>query len=300
MLLLLLVCSCEEILLEVDISENRPELFAPSNSSIVTASNISFEWDKVEGATSYRIQIVSPGFENVDQFLVNEILEETNFNRNLIPGKYEWRVTAFNGSYESKSTTASFEVENNEDFSASEVVLIRPENGIETNIFLQNLEWESIENASSYRLQIYEDEELIFEAATDTTNFEFSFENGEFNWRVRAETEIENTFYSENSIVVDTIKPNIAQLIAPINDTILSINSINFEWERELTLGTNVIDSIYIFDDINFENLIEKNSGTGSYNTILEREHTYYWFVRSFDEAGNESMSSKNFSFTIN
>lgn len=293
--------SCEEILLEVDITNEVPELLAPTNSSVLPASNILFDWNKVEGASLYRIQIVSPSFDEVDQFLVNELIEETSFSKNLTAGNFEWKITAVNGGYESNQAKASFEVENSEGFSALEVKLVEPIDGEVSNDASQVLKWEEIDNASTYRLNIFEDDELIFERSFNETSAEYTFENGIFSWQVRAETEIESTFYSKNSITIDTIDPEVAELISPVNDTIFTNNTINFEWERENTSGTVVVDSIYIYNDPDLESLVDKNTGTGSsYTALLDRNKTYYWLIRSFDEAGNESRSQENFSFTIN
>ncbi|MFV8282623.1 hypothetical protein ACNKXS_13820 [Christiangramia marina] len=300
LLTFLTLCSCEEILLEIDIKDELPELLAPTNDSELKASNIDFEWQEINGASSYRIQIVKPSFEEVNQFLVNEIVEETSFTKNLSIGDYEWRITALNSGYTSRSTQAFFEVQSNDDFSSFEINLLEPDNNLKTNVALQNLRWEPMESAEVYRLQIFTENELILETTTDSTSYEYLFDNGRFIWQVRGETEIENTFYSNHTIIIDTTDPEVARLISSKNDTILTNNTINFMWERLQLIETEAVDSIYIFEDLNLEVLVEKDTGTGAYTSILDRNKTYYWFVRSFDEAGNESRSSENFSFTIN
>ncbi|WP_428231947.1 hypothetical protein [Flavobacterium sp.] len=46
-------------------------------------------------------------------------------------------------------------------------------------------------------------------------------------------------------------------------------------------------------------NLNFKDRGTSPYNKTMTAG-TYYWFVKSFDDAGNQSARSTVFNFTIN
>lgn len=298
--LLLTTVSCEEILLEQDISSSNLELLAPRDSVVVRASSVFFNWSPVKGSTSYQIQIATPNFQQATQIVVDTQVEDNSFFLDLPKSNYEWRVRAVNSEYNTSFKSAFFSVEDTEYFSSDRVVLIAPEDNYITNNLNIDLEWREVEGATSYRLQILEENNLIKEETTASTNIIIEFPQGEFTWKVRAENETQNTFYSERSLLTDTLSPNIPKLIRPTNEATLSSETVNFEWERSDLGGSNETDSLFVYKDIGLEELVKKERVSISYNLILDREETYYWFMRSYDDAGNTSERSEVFSFTIN
>lgn len=292
--------SCEEILLEEDISNFGLQLLAPSPNTIVSSSNVSFQWTDVNGATGYQIQVATPRFSNAEQIVINEEVEENSFSRQLPVGEYEWRVRAINSEFATSYSLSSFKVENNEAFSSSQVVLFSPQDDFITNVTNQNLEWQEVDGATSYRIQVLENDVVIDEETTLDSNVQINFPQGVLKWRVRAENDTQNTFYSGRNILVDTLEPNVPKLIKPEDEASLATASVTFDWDRDEITGSNETDSLYIYQKASLEELVEKDRVINSYNTILERGETYYWLMKAFDEAGNVSNSSSVFSFSIN
>ncbi len=110
-ILVLWICvSCEEIIFEEDISDERIELLAPLNNTQVHSSSVNFNWTAIQDSISYRIQIVQPGFTDAQQLLLDAVTTETQMTVTLEDGTYEWRVQGFNSAYETSYTTAAFEV----------------------------------------------------------------------------------------------------------------------------------------------------------------------------------------------
>lgn len=103
--------ACEETIFEPDISEESVQLLAPANGSVVNTESVQFNWEGVEGATSYRIQIANPDFENASQILVDSTTDVLSFSERITPGSYQWRVRAQNDGHQTLYTTASFSVE---------------------------------------------------------------------------------------------------------------------------------------------------------------------------------------------
>lgn len=301
---LFIVCvfctSCEEILLEEDISNFGLQLLAPSSNTVVKASTVSFQWTNVDGATDYQIQVATPKFSNAEQIVINAEVEENTFNQQLPVGDYEWRVRAINSEYATAYTLSSFKVENNEDFSSNQLVLFSPQNGLITNQINQNLEWQEVDDATSYRIQILENDVVVDEETSIDTEIGINFPIGDLKWRVRAENDIQNTFYSERSIFIDTLAPNTPKPLKPEDEANLATTSVTFEWERDKLVGSNEIDSLYIYQKVDLDELVEKDRVINSYNTTLDRGETYYWLMKAFDEAGNASDSSSVFSFSLN
>ncbi len=297
-LFILSMFSCEEILFEKDISTAQLELLAPRNNSLIKASTIFFSWTKVEGATAYEVQLATPDFENAQQIVFNSIVEENSYSEDLLPGDYKWRVRAVNSGYSTVFGSAIFTVESNEDFSSNRVVLLAPQDNYITNSDNISLEWQEVDQATAYRIQVVESSLVKIEETTPETSFDMEFPEGEFIWKVRAENETQNTFYTSRNILVDRTSPNTPTLTRPVDKSITNNPSLTFEWDRTAISGSVEIDSLFIFKDAELEDLVKKERVDTSFSTLLERQNTYYWFMKSYDKAGNESEESEVFSFT--
>ena len=88
-------------------------------------------------------------------------------------------------------------------------------------------------------------------------------------------------------------------LSSPQDEIELTSGDVTFEWTRELLEGSVEFDSIYVYRDMTLTDLVIKEESTSPFATTLTND-TYYWLVKSFDEAGNEGVSSSTFSFTVN
>lgn len=109
----LVLCSCDDIIEVVDISDNTVNILAPAANSSVNSKPIVFTWESVEEATSYRLQVASPNFENATQIVVDTLLLGTNYTKDSLKfGGYQWRVQGVNSYYQTAYTTISFGVEN--------------------------------------------------------------------------------------------------------------------------------------------------------------------------------------------
>lgn len=300
LLLLVFFASCEEggLLIETDISERAVTLTAPVDGSEVPSTVVFFDWTSVQDASSYEIQLATPNFDNASQLLLNTVDSVTTNELELPVGSYEWRVKAMNGSYETNYASARFTVVPIVNFSDNVVVLSNPQSNQITNVVEQELNWQTVSGASIYRIQIIQNGTLVDEQTTDESAISMSFPEGESSWQVRAENGISNTLYSSNNIIIDTVSPNIAELLAPKDNSMISGPEVSFEWSREVSAGTIEKDSVFIFRDIAITDLVSKEEAMSPYQITLEND-TYYWFVTSYDAAGNQSEMSSVFSFIL-
>lgn len=297
---LITLISCEEILLETDISKSEVQLVAPANNSNFNSTGVTFTWESVADATKYRLQIAKPNFENPTQIVLDTIVTSTYFTQQLAIADYEWRVRAQNSAYETNYTSRSFSVVSNDDFQNNTVVLNAPANNLITKTPLQSLSWQSIIGATNYQLQVYDSNNTIkLDETLTTTSYDYTFPEGSYSWRVRATNGEKQTLYTSRTILVDKTAPNTPTLISPANASTTSTTSINFQWNRTAISGSAEKDSIYVYTESALTNLNFKDKGTSPYNKTLTIG-TYYWFVKSFDDAGNESARSTVFNFTIN
>lgn len=111
LLMILMFISCDDILEVPDISDENVVILAPTEGSIINTNDVSFNWQTLEDAKSYQLQIASPNFAEATQIVADTTLNGTIFSINLDAGIYEWRVKAQNSGFETTYTTAGFSVE---------------------------------------------------------------------------------------------------------------------------------------------------------------------------------------------
>ncbi|PWH83986.1 hypothetical protein DIS18_05410 [Algibacter marinivivus] len=109
--LLFFVISCDDIIEVEDISDKTITILAPTDTSVLTLTDVTFSWNTVEDAEQYKLQIAVPNFESATQIVLDTIITNSNFTKTLEFGDYEWRIRAENAGFQTKYTTQSFIVE---------------------------------------------------------------------------------------------------------------------------------------------------------------------------------------------
>ncbi|RZS98806.1 hypothetical protein [Aquimarina brevivitae] len=293
--------SCEEILIEEDLSDDTVTLIAPVDGSTVANASVNFSWEAVDPATSYRLQIARPSFASAVQVVKDTTLALTSFSTTLTSNTYEWRVRAQNAGSNTVYTSAAFSVTESDNFPARDVVLLSPQNNQIINTATITLTWEQVTDATTYRVQLLDDtNQVIDEQAVTTTSAQFVFPEGTTTWQVRAENDTQNTLYSSRTITVDSTNPAKPVGTTPANQATLTSTSVDFSWTRELIEGTTEFDSIYVYRDQQLTDLVTKDQATAPTTITLGASSTYFWVVQAFDEAGNESETSDTLTFSIN
>ncbi|WP_339609473.1 hypothetical protein [uncultured Planktosalinus sp.] len=287
---------------DVDISSQTVQLIAPSNGSILDFQDINFTWQGVTNAEEYFIEIATPNFTNPTQSYQNTVFT-TSYMQTLNEGSYEWRVQARNAISQTPfSNINAFTVTTQDSFPDRVVYILSPPNNFISNQASLNIQWQMVQDAALYRIQVLNanTNQLLDEQTTTQTNTPFTFPEGELLWQVRAETNSQNTQYTTQSITIDTQAPNSPMLLSPTDTAVLTSTNVTFTWERTPIPGTPEQDVIYIYDDVSLSNLVlQENVSTGTFTTTLSNNTTYYWLMNAIDEAGNQSEDSDVFSLSI-
>lgn len=293
--------SCEEILMEDDISDATIVLLAPSDNAQFFSTSVTFTWEPVALATEYRLQIAKPSFANATEILLDTEISATTFTQQLNIGQYEWRVKAINSAYETNYISRMVTVVSNDDFESNVVVLNNPSNNLNSNTTSQSLSWSSIIGATGYQLQIFDDSNtLVLDQNLATTSYTYNFLEGSYNWKVRANNGTENTLYSSRTILIDTTLPNMPLLTQPTNSSTTTSTNISFSWNRTPISGSQEYDSLYVYSNVGLTNLVLKKRVTNPHSETILDNGIYYWRMKSYDEAGNQSSVSSTFNFTKN
>lgn len=313
----LLLGSCKEIIAE-DITGNTPVLLVPAVNDTVQANPVLFKWEMMEGATKYRLQVVSPGFSNISQFWLDTTVTSTEFSFALDSSEYELKLTALNGGYESQTLgPIKFWVGVSPAAGGNTVVLSSPADGAYANAAFNQFTWNALTGASSYEFSLrkgtnFETGEVIhfqngISTSTITLPSSIDLTEGTYHWGVKAYLSSgAETVYSKRALSVDTTSPNMPAAPFAPSGSASQVNT-NFSWSNGSDNGSiqsPIWSVLEISDDPNFGSVIEEHTVSGSSIAIDLSGYTfgvtYYWRVYNFDEAGNSSYFSPTTNFTMN
>jgi hypothetical protein len=203
--------SCEEIISVPDISEELVIIQSPVNGAEIDTSNIRFSWMSVDFAEVYEIQVATPSFTEAYSIVVDTIVGDSlntvsNFESNFEPQSYEWRIRASNAAFQTSYTTSSFSITSEFSFADLTVDIITPENEFVTSDTIVNIDWEAAEGALLYRIIVENTvtNEVLIEVTTQETSLEIDFMTlGSYEYKVRAETDVESTLYTSQIITIE-------------------------------------------------------------------------------------------------
>ncbi|AOW20779.1 hypothetical protein [Urechidicola croceus] len=102
--------ACDETIFVEDISEETVTIIAPAHEVSLDTGVINFNWETVNEATDYQLQIATPSFDAATQIVVDTLMTTNSLSYELVPNEYQWRVKALNSSFETIYTTSSLTV----------------------------------------------------------------------------------------------------------------------------------------------------------------------------------------------
>lgn len=304
----LLICtSCKDVV-EDDIDDENVVLHSPPNRFITTNSNVEFWWDEIEGANEYRIQVVQPEFRYVEKLAVDSISIKNKFKAVLTPGSYQWKIIAQNNGHKTESSIWSFVIDSANNITQVTINLISPAKDLVTNKKEHTFTWETNPLVEDYRFEIKSPDwatgSLVMPAqitdAGSFTNSNSLLQDGSYEWGVQGLSGTSNTLFSTSKITIDATPPGSPILNLPSNNSSQNDGNVTFTWNRPNDEGTIVKDSFFIYTDASLTNLYRPVAilTSPSYSDSLA-VGTYYWRVRSFDEADNSSSYSTTWNIEI-
>lgn len=312
---------CKDFI-EKNIKDETPVLILPANNSNIQANPVHVKWEELEGATKYRIEIVSPEFANIQSFPVDSIVTGSNFYIGLDSAQYEIRITAMNAGYNSHTSEIKrFWVGTSQGGSNTSIVLTYPDNNTYYNeSYLGKFKWDipASGGVQSYTFELHETStfggayvvnpinqlginEITLSEASGT-----SLNDGVYCWGVKAyfsnQTE---TNFSKRIFYIDKTVPAAATLSTPANNAVvISANDVTFTWTLPTDVGAAPSPRsslLEIATDVNFVNLVNPGSYESvTTQTVTLTSNTYYWRVRVKDQAGNEApVPTTHFTLTV-
>ncbi len=222
--------SCEDIF-EEELGTEKITLISPANNDTLNSALQTFWWKDLKDEitiSNYRVQMVSPSFENVESTLIDTIMTKNKFNYSLVSltknRAYAWRVRAENNSSETSYSIASFYLSSEISLETEKVKLTSPNTGDSLNVRTSGVrfEWKKINGATSYQIQI--DDQFTIPFGSNENQLEVNkiivgsedyyddysnlTQNKAYYWRVKAIGETANNFSQWSDVNRVIIKGN--------------------------------------------------------------------------------------------
>lgn len=298
------ITACNDFF-EVDISNKKVSLVVPADGVETEIVTQSFTWEELEGATSYRLMVVTPDFADAESLVLDTIITVTSFQKTLVPGSYEWRVRGENSAYKTEWSSAKFVIYASDDLTRQTIALISPAENYFTKETGITFKWNTLYNATKYELRAYKDEWggslLIDTLTTAPGSIELSIPEDGILWGIKAINDISESQFTTRRLVVDLTAPVKPTLNSPANKVVLSDPTVNFSWlSSDVTWTDATTDSLFIYYDSSLSESAKTMVVTGKNTSVeLTSGKSYFWRVSSTDKADNRGPYSSVSQFSI-
>lgn len=279
-------------------------LSKPADAAVDVALKPVFNWKKVDGATSYHIQITDKADFTTTMTSEDSTLGDTVFTQGsdlAFSTVYRWRVRTKNaGGVSAYSTPRTFKT-----IPAKPAIPAPATPGDNaTNLTLPvTLRWHKSDRAANYRVQVstkkdFSSNIVVNNLGNDTVyaiqDLKVLAYSTTYYWRVRAENAGGNSDYSA-FFTFKTLEPaEIPALISPADKaTDLDVTTA-FMWHKTDHTKYYKIQVSAVQD---FKTLFKEDSTSNSIDTVkivsgLANKTTYYWRVESINSAGTKSWGT--------
>ena len=214
-----------------------PELVAPANGAANVASPVTFDWNDVAGATSYRL---FAAFNGGAPTLLT-VTSDSQYSGNVPGGKVEWWVEASGPSCASASPHFTFNALDSSGCPANPgtPAIVAPANGASVASPV-TFQWSAVAGASSYRvlaaLGTSASTSRVSLGTSTTTSLTVAVPQGSVNWVVEARFDnCPSTFSAASTFTVTTATTcnNAAPaLLSPANGATSVTSPVDFKWSE--------------------------------------------------------------------
>jgi len=301
--------SCDDII-EKDISGDTVQVIAPVNNQEISSNIVDFQWNRIDGAGKYRIQVFSPS----SAIIIDSLVTQNSLSIPMTQGEYQWRVRGENSAYNSNYTfNYNFSVIETTDLTHQHVILANPTDNFYTNNPSVILNWQSLSAAQTYSFELINvsNGESIVNQQSNLTPTSLTLSSAlltadaQYRWKVRAVNTNSQTQFSSRNFYLDRNIPNAPVNSLPLADATYNSNQqINFTWSIPADSGniqSTISYTIEFSHTINFASVLQSsNTSTASFQQSFSTTGDYYWRVKAKDLAGNTGTYSTPFKFVIN
>ncbi len=274
---------------------------APADGAMQQALEVDLVWQPVAGASTYTLEVSTrSNFSVADVVDVTDLTDTSYPLTGLDPlTTYYWRVLASNAGVNNWSSSRHFTTASGV---PARVVLNRPEAGVPNQPTALFLEWEAIENAASYTVEMATDSEFNntvrrAPGLTEPRHQVTQLDHGTtYYWRVQAVNAFGGAPWSEVWRFV-TMRGGDAQVMlsSPADEATGIPLSPTLEWEAVNGAGTY---QVQVSTQANFSSAVVDAAGIAATQyqaSGLSPNTQYYWRVLASNAGTNNWSSSRRF-----
>ncbi|NQY07128.1 MAG: hypothetical protein HRT68_13310 [Flavobacteriaceae bacterium] len=302
----LLFLSCDDVV-EENIEDDVVSTIAPVDNETILGNAVTFQWNALDGADDYRVQVVN---EVSNITVIDSLVEGTTMLTHAVnPGDYSWRVRGENFAYVTAyNFPISFTVQADDDLTNQIVTINAPSTNFYTNdVSNVILTWTGITTADSYTFELDKTVSSVTTTVSQVggiTGTSYNVintlfdEDGIFDLKVKALNSANSTetAFSSVSLFYDTVTPPNTILGNPPDNDIFSVNdTVDFTWTftdtgEVMAPVTHTVELSLFSDFSTIYNTTSSSTNTASF-TFVETG-VFYWRIVSTDQAGNTNTSS--------
>lgn len=312
-ILILGIFACSD-LIEESIQDKVVVVVTPTDGTVSTNYTQTFWWEELKYALNYRLQIVYNKFDSAGEFRLDTLLSTNKFSITLKPARYQWRVTALNGSSKTEVNTIQDLRIDSASIAGQDILLTSPGNGTISNEADFKFQWEALPGATDYRFQLYysSSNSVVLDSTVRTqTSFIYTIKHDSiYYWTVTAKRRDVYSNPSESwKFTLDRVSPDSVKLVSPASNARVS-SPVTLSWSAPNDPGLAYYE-IYIYKGSASVPFSDKYNPYKTVNdsSPLKKSFTFtegslndriIWKVRSVDKAGNKSSGEKTRTFIIN
>jgi hypothetical protein len=292
---------CKDIM-QKDISNASITVLSPQENYLSNIYQVVFWWAEIKDVQQYRLQIVRPGFDSIQYFILDTLTSNLKLTLTLFPGKYQWRIRGENGNSYTPYNTRNLTIDTTTNLNNQPFTTLSPQNNFITKSGDVLFTWQSFPYATQYEYYLTDTLNIIQKIKTTTAiSMHDTLPEGQYYWKVRAVNTTNSTatqFSSLKKITIDFNGPSPSAPSLPKNNDTVQ-NTVTITWVRPIDV---VADSIYLSTDSTFQstsNTYRISTATSVILPTLTVNTTYYWRIKSFDAAGNTSVYSTRYRFYL-
>lgn len=300
-LLGLAILGCRAVM-EKDIEDGIVQLNSPSDGLRSGVFYQKFYWEKMDGASAYRIQISAGNFTDSMNLVTDSTTKATQYSTSLSKGTYQWRVAGVNNGYTSQFCPYRTLIIDSTGEIGSQVIQLLAPSTNPTNETTIAFSWKYLPQANSYTFKLDSSNvNLVTQSGILQPSFSRKFsKDGIYNWSVQGvDAKGRTTEFSSRGLITDYTGP-VVGLSSPAHKA-SSANPITFTWNITEANGLSV-HQLFVYRDSSaaptpYSSAFPRNKNLGqgiqsdTFSMKDSKLDKIWWKITATDKAGNTTES---------
>ena len=190
----------------------------------------------------------------------------------------------------------------------SVLVISTPADSATITQYTQLFKWEPVLNATTYRLEVYNNNFssgiLVYDSTVSSTQITLTFQPGEYAWRLRAENSGSQTDFHSGKLYVKKgdFKTQKVSLGAPASGITLTTAAIKFSWQTLYDARYYIIEIDTITRDFSSPVIVDTVDGSLTQTTkMMSSRGEFWWRIKAISSDNEISLytSPQNFFYSM-